>query len=161
MLFAVPVVIAMVWLGLSRLGAFKGGATLGALALLSIVRIPVEFSLHSLAEVRLVPYAMTWSGTNFDVFSGVTAPIVAWLVFTNRMANKVLIAWNVICLILLMNVVGTAILSIPFPFQMMNFEHPNLAVLRFPYALLPIIVVPAVLFSHVKSLRILLGSELI
>ncbi|MEM9987092.1 MAG: hypothetical protein AAF804_18515, partial [Bacteroidota bacterium] len=55
--------------------------------------------------------------------------------------------------------VGIAILSAPLPFQQLAFEQPNVAVLRFPYVLLPGVVVPLVLLSHLLSLKYLLWSQ--
>jgi hypothetical protein len=71
-----------------------------------------------------------------------------------------LIAWNLACLLLLANVVITAILSVPTPFQQFAFEQPNIAMLYFPFVWLPCLVVPAVVFAHVVCLRQLIAGNL-
>lgn len=44
-------------------------------------------------------------------------------------------------------------MGIPSPFQPHSFQQPNLAVLYFPYDLLPTVVVPIVLWAHGVTLR--------
>lgn len=123
------------------------------LTLLSIVRIPVELVLLWLYQNGQVPQIMTFEGNNFDILSGITAPLVAWLAFRGEKINrKLLIIWNIFALLLLFNIVITAVLSIPSPVQQISFEQPNRAVLYFPYIWLPAVVVPIVLFTHLASL---------
>ncbi len=103
---------------------------------------------------------MTFEGRNFDILSGLTAPIIAWLAFRNGKTNPpLLIVWNIFALLLLINIVTNAVLSIPAPFQQMAFEQPNRAVLYFPFVCLPALVVPIVLFSHLASFRQLLSND--
>lgn len=123
------------------------------LTLLSIIRIPVELVLLWLYQNGQVPEMMTFEGTNFDILSGITAPIAAWLAFRGGKINrKLLVVWNTFALLLLFNIVITAIFSTPSPIQQLNFNQPNRAVLYFPYIWLPAVVVPIVLFSHLASL---------
>lgn len=123
------------------------------LTFLHVIRIPVEIVLFWLFQQKLVPQLMTFEGTNFDILSGITAPIIVWLGFRKNKPNRILlIIWNILALGLLINIVTTAILSLPFPFQQTAFEQPNRAVLYFPFIWLPTVVVPLVLFSHLISL---------
>jgi hypothetical protein len=123
------------------------------LTLVHIVRIPVELTLLWLYFGGQVPRMMTFEGLNFDILSGVIAIGAFALGFRgNRPVRSVLIAFNVIGLLLLVNIVSIAILSLPTPIQRLNFDQPNWAVLYFPYVWLPSIVVPIVLFSHLASL---------
>jgi ABC-type antimicrobial peptide transport system permease subunit len=88
-----------------------------------------------------------------DILSGLTAPLILWLGFRKGKTNRIiLIVWNILALGLLINIVTTAILSLPFPIQQIAFEQPNRAVLYFPFIWLPTVVVPLVLFSHLISL---------
>jgi hypothetical protein len=120
-----------------------------SLLLLSFARIPVEFMLHALAEKRTIPAYMSFDGWNFDVLSGAGAMILWFLLQTKRQVHPVWIrVWNLVGLALLLNVVICGILSIPSSFQRFNFDQPNVAMLHFPYVLLPGLVVPLVLFSH-------------
>ena len=133
---------------------------LKTLTILHIIRIPVEIVLFWLFQEKFVPEVMTFEGRNFDILSGLTAPIIAWLGFRNGKVNRpLLIIWNIIALGLLVNIVTTAILSFPFPFQQMAFDQPNRGVLYFPFVLLPTVVVPLVLFSHLISLWQLLTDS--
>jgi len=126
---------------------------LRTLTLLSVVRIPVELVLLWLYQAGQVPQLMTFEGRNFDILSGLTAPLVAWLAFRGGKINKpLLIIWNLAALGLLINIVTNAILSLPTPFQRFAFDQPNLAVLYFPFIWLPSIIVPAVFFAHFASL---------
>ena len=67
-----------------------------------------------------------------------------------------LLWWNIISLGLLVNIIIYAVLSAPFSFQKMAFDQPNIAVLYFPFNLLPAFIVPVVLFGHLVSIRQLL-----
>lgn len=130
------------------------------LTLLHSVRFPVELVLMWLSTQKLVPELMTFEGLNFDILSGITAAPLVYLVFLRKKAGrKLLLAWNFICLVLLLNIVYLAIFSAPTPFQKFAFEQPNVAVFYFPFMLLPGCVVPLVLFSHLAAIRNLLRNK--
>jgi len=134
---------------------------LRTLTLVHVVRVPVELVLYWLCLGGLVPQIMTFQGRNFDILSGILAVAVFFLGFAGRRANKgILIAFNIVGLILLANVVSIAALSLPSPMQQLAFEQPNRAVLFFPYVWLPTIIVPIVLFSHLASLYKLATNKL-
>ena len=118
------------------------------------IRIPVEIVLVLLFYQGVVSVYMTFEGTNFDLFSGVTAPVVAYFAYRSIKQNKkLLLLWNIICLLLLLNVVITAVFAFPSPFQKLALELPNVAVLYFPFNLLPSVIVPLVLFAHLVAIR--------
>ncbi len=124
------------------------------LTYLHIVRISVELVLYWLCLYKAVPELMTFAGRNFDILSGISAPFIAYLGIQKKMLKrKVLFLWNVGALLLLLNIVINAVLSAPFAFQQFAFDQPNVAVLNFPFSWLPCFIVPAVLFSHLVSLR--------
>ncbi|MBL0047942.1 MAG: hypothetical protein IPP32_07610 [Bacteroidetes bacterium] len=129
------------------------------LTLLHVVRIPVELVLYWLFLNKAVPELMTFEGRNFDILSGLTAPVVFYFGYVKKSLGKyALLAWNIVCLGLLVNIVANAVLSAPFPFQKFAFDQPNIAVLYFPFVWLPCCIVPLVLFSHLASIRIILKS---
>jgi hypothetical protein len=133
---------------------------LSALTLLHTVRIPVEIVLLSLFVQRTIPQEMTFEGRNFDILSGITAPLMYYL--SRRHYNtKLLLLWNIVCVCLLLNVVITAVLAAPFTFQQIAFRQPNIAVLYFPFALLPSVIVPLVLLSHLAAIRQLLRKPVL
>ncbi len=150
-------IAVMVFTGRGR--AWAGGLDLLALTALQTMRLPVEIVLQRAGMEGQVPTMVTWAGTNFDVITGITAPVMAAYLW--RSANpdrRLLIAWNIICLGLALNVVGTAVLSIPGALQQLNFDHPNLLVLTVPYVLLPAVIVPVAFWAHAASLVKLLRS---
>jgi hypothetical protein len=125
-----------------------------ALTLFSVIRIPVEIVLFFLFEHQTIPQLMTFAGRNFDILSGVTAPIIYYVCFIQQKNNKtILLIWNVVCLALLLNIVINAILSIPSSFQLFAFYKPNIAIAYFSFVLLPAYLVPLVLLSHLVSIR--------
>ncbi|MFN6964839.1 MAG: hypothetical protein ACK4S4_13875 [Pyrinomonadaceae bacterium] len=132
--------------------------SLRALTMLHVVRLPVEIVLLWLFQGGLVPREMTFEGWNFDILSGLTAPIVYWLAFRRGATNRpLLIGWNVAALLLLANIVTIAILSFRSPMQQVGFDQPNVGVTYLPFIWLPALVVPIVLFAHVASLMQILG----
>ena len=155
-----PLLIAPPVLAIVLLLALKGGRSfvdtlnIETLTILHVIRIPVEITLYYLLMARLIPQSMTFEGTNLDIVSGITAPIVYYFAFSlKRMHPRILLIWNFVCLALLLNVVITAILSAPTPFQKFAFDQPNIGIGYFPFVLLPAVLVPIVLFSHLASIR--------
>lgn len=139
---------------------FIDGLNLRILTMLHIVRIPVELVLYGLYVYKAVPELMTFEGRNYDIVSGLTAPIIYYLGFVKKQFNtRLLLIWNFICLGLLFNIVVHAVLSAPFPFQQLAFDQPNIAVLHAPFNGLPSCVVPLVLLSHLAAIRQLLRSK--
>lgn len=160
-LFAVlPALLLIISLFIFARKSFIEPLPLKILTVLHIIRIPVELILHSLYENKMIPQIMTFEGWNFDILSGITAPIVFWLAFRGGKTNRtLLIIWNIFALLLLINIVTIAILSVASPIQRFAFEQPNRAVLFFPFIWLAAIIVPIVLFSHLASLWKLLKTE--
>lgn len=130
------------------------------LVALHIVRVPVEITLFLLFSYHFVPQLMTFEGRNLDILSGISAVLIFYFGYHRRSLNRaVLVTWNIICLALLFNIVIIAILSVPTPFQKLAFDQPNVGVLYFPFIWLPAFIVPAVLFSHLASLRSLFKNS--
>ncbi len=150
-----PNLIGMILLFATSKGrAWIDSLDLRMLTLLHVVRIPVEMVLFWLSVHLVVPDVMTFEGRNFDILSGITAPIVwYWGFVRGKLSRRVLLAWNFICLALVLNVVIHAILAVPTPFQQIAFEQPNIAVLYFPFNWLAAFVVPVVWFSHFVAIR--------
>lgn len=117
------------------------------------VRVPVEIALYWLYLGGQIPEVMTFEGSNYDIFSGLTAPFVVYFGFRRHILSKgTLIMWNLLCLLLLANIVTHAILAAPTPFQQIAFDQPNRGVFYFPFSWLPGFIVPVVLFAHITSL---------
>jgi len=158
----VPPVLLIVIMFLPKKGKeFIDRLDLRTLTILHIIRIPVEIVLLWLSIYKTIPGLMSFEGRNWDILSGITAPLIYFIVFRLKLAGrKFLLAWNFLCLALLINIVILAILSAPFPFQRLAFDQPNIAVLYEPFIWLPCCIVPIVLFSHLASIRqILMSTE--
>ncbi|MEY3442949.1 MAG: hypothetical protein RLZZ519_1230 [Bacteroidota bacterium] len=118
---------------------------------LQTFRILVEVVLWLQFRDGNCPEQMTFEGSNFDIIAGITAPIVGWLAFGGGRENRILaIVWNFIGMGLLLNVVVTAILSIP---QIGVFTPPNYMVAYWPMVWLPGFVAPFAMMLHLFSLR--------
>lgn len=116
---------------------------------LHVVRIPVELALYWLFLNKQVPQLMTFAGSNFDILAGITAPVIAYTAYHSFTLNKkTILIWNIISLLLLINIVVHAVLSIPTSFQQFAFDQPNVGLLHFPFVWLPSFIVPLVLLSH-------------
>lgn len=126
---------------------------------LHTVRIPVEIVLLYLFIYKAIPELMTFEGRNFDILAGLTAPLIGVLVLKKKAGNGLLIAWNAIALCLVSFILLNGILSAELPFQQFGFEQPNRAVTYFPFVLLPTVIVPIVLYTHLTDLILLLKER--
>lgn len=149
-----PLVFTIVQFSTKKGKAFIDSLDLKILTIIHIVRIPVEIVLYWLFVNKAVPELMTFEGRNFDIISGISAPFIYYFGFVkHKIGKSILIAWNFICLGLLLNIVINGILSAPTPFQQFGLEQPNIAVLHFPFMFLPACIVPMILFAHLSSIR--------
>jgi hypothetical protein len=140
--------------------AFLDELDLPTLTLFHVIRIPVELVLFWLFVGQHVPEAMTFHGRNVDIFSGLSAPIVYYFGFVKKLLSpQAIVVWNLVCLALLLNVVSTALLSLPARYIRFGFEQPNLALGYFPFVLLPSVLVPLVLLATSAAVRQLLKKR--
>jgi hypothetical protein len=141
-------------LAFSPLGArLADGVSFAALAGFQVFRVPVEWVLFQLHREGVVPVQMTFEGLNFDVLSGATAPLVAWLAARGRIGRTGLWLWNAAALALLANIVTIALLSAPTPLRAFANEPANTFVTRLPWVWLPGFLVPMALLGHLLSFR--------
>ncbi|TAH24382.1 MAG: hypothetical protein EAZ07_09710 [Cytophagales bacterium] len=126
------------------------------------LRIAVEIGLYFLYLQKQIPEIMTFEGWNFDIIMGISALILflSSYFFKTKPSLKLLLLWNFLGLMLLLNIVVIAILSAPLPFQQLSFDQPNVAVLEFPFILLPSFIVPIVILTHILSIKQLLTIKL-
>ena len=117
-------------------------------------RVGVEALLWLLSVHGALAPLMTFHGRNFDVLTGLTAPVAAWLCFGGeRRRTRLALAWNAVGLALLVNVVTHGILSTPTPFQVLHTTPPNTIVARFPTVWLVSFFVPLAFALHALSIR--------
>ena len=153
-----PGIIISILLFVTKWGKeFIDKLDLKALTIMHSVRIPVEITLYFVYSAGLIPVLMTFEGNNFDIISGITAPLIFYFGFIIKKLNRTaLLIWNILCTVLLLNVVVIALLSAQTPFQKLAFDQPNIGVTFFPFVWLPSVVVPIVLIGHLAAIRQLL-----
>ena len=121
------------------------------------IRLPIEIILFLLFSAELMSIYVTLEGTNFDIITGISAPVIALIAFKKKkILKKTLLIWNFLGLLLLINVMVTAVLSTPSTIQMIAFNQPNIAILYFPFNFLPSYIAPLMLFSHLVAIKKLL-----
>ena len=130
-------------------------ADINLLTAIHVIRVPVELVLYRLFLAGEIPVSMTFRGWNYDILTGIAALLLtAYTISTGKKIPSTFQQYfHVAGIVLLAVIVVTAILSIPSPFQLLAFEQPNMALLKFPYTLLPAVIVPTVLLSHLLALH--------
>lgn len=150
-----PTFVLMVILFNTKRGKmFIDSLPLAQLTMISIIRIPVEMVLFWLFINNAIPELLTFEGRNFDILAGISAPIIVYFGFVKgKWSKKVILGWNIVCLLLLINIVLMALFSFPTAFQQLAYDQPNTGILYFPFFWLPSFIVPIVFFTHFVSIR--------
>jgi hypothetical protein len=153
----IPIAVLMV----SLILAYGGAGTrisqyipLWTLVAIQSFRLPLELAMHALYERGIMPIQMSYSGRNFDIVTGATAIVVALLVRMGYGGRRLVAAWNVLGLALLINVVAVAIASTPL-FTFFGSEHVVTFVAYVPFVWLPAVMVVAALAGHLVIFRAL------
>lgn len=115
-----------------------------------VLRIPVEIVLYQLFLEQKIPRLMTFVGWNWDILPGLIACLfLVYMIIRKRSVNPILLTlWNIYGTFSLLLIFSLALLSSPLPIQQLAFTQPNIAVLEFPFCLLPTCIVPIVFLSH-------------
>ncbi len=161
MLVVVPIFTSLIALTVTPAGKrFLDALPLRSITYFHLIRIPVELVLLGLFVHRQVPEMMTFEGLNPDLLSGLTAPVIGWLVFRQKsLPMRALLVWNLMALFLLINIVTIALLSAPTFLQQLNVAQPNVGILKFPFVWLPGFVVPMVALCHLAAIRQLMNGH--
>jgi hypothetical protein len=61
---------------------------------------------------------MTFEGKNFDVLTGLLALPAAYFISTQKISSVTILVFNVIGILLLLNILIIAVLSMPTPFTL-------------------------------------------
>jgi hypothetical protein len=117
-------------------------------------RLPLELAMHRLAERGVMPGQMSYSGRNYDILTGATALLVALLIVAGKVGVRVLKLWNIVGLVLLVNIVTVAVLSTP-RIAYFGSTNVNTFVTVAPFVWLPAIMVLAALVGHLVIFRAL------
>ncbi len=153
MVFGSGIMLGSALIGFSRIGQWLALATsIPRLLAFQGFRLPLELVLHSWVRQGVIPETMTWTGSNWDVLSGIFALALAPLSHRSRLA-----AWagNIIGFLLLLNVGRVAVLSAPGPFGRPEIAPKLLLPYHLPYALIVPICVGGALIGHIVLTRAL------
>jgi hypothetical protein len=148
-----PTLVAVVVLGLSRnvktiADALPPSWIIG----LQSFRILIEIVLWQLVLQGRIARMMSIEGANYDLITGITAPVIAWMsAYTGN--GRIQKAWNIMGLALLANVMIRGMLNAPTRFRLIHDEPANTIIATFPYIWLPCFSVAVALFLHIVSLR--------
>jgi len=157
MLILVAIVVLGIVVARSEVGdRLARGLPLAALVGLQSFRFPLELVMHAAAERGIMPVQMSYSGRNFDIVTGITAVLLAaWLRF-GRPPRALVWVWNVMGLLLLLNIVTVAVLSTPMFAQFGNTpDRLNTFVAEAPFILLPTVLVLTAWTGHLIVFRAL------
>jgi hypothetical protein len=152
----VPIIMLVMFMARSRIGETVAlSFPLWLLMGMESFRLVVEIFLHQLWLDGQLPKMLTYQGANFDILVGISAPIVAWLLASRKISDRIALVWNVIGIVMLANVAVRAVLTTPGPLHLILTEVPNTAIGTFPYTFIPGLMVPLALMMHVLSIRAL------
>ncbi len=118
-------------------------------------RIVVELLILGLYKEGLGPELVSFEGRNFDILAGLSAPIVGYLAYNRKvLSHKVVIVWNICCLLLLANIVFIFISLIVRPLLWGFDSIPiSLDFPRLPYVYIAAAFMPTAVFMHLFSIR--------
>jgi small-conductance mechanosensitive channel len=115
-------------------------------------RLPLELAMHDMASRGVMPSVMSYSGRNFDILTGTTAIVLAFMVRVGLSGRRTVWLWNVCGLMLLVNVIGVALLATPV-FRYFGPDQLNIWVTYPPFVWLPTVLVLAALAGHLLVWR--------
>lgn len=115
-------------------------------------RLPLELSMHHAAAIGLMPEQMSYSGLNFDILTGSLAALLFVASRFTTVPRWLWAVWNVLGLLLLINIVTIAVVSLPI-IAAFGPNALNTWVAHEPYVWLPTVLVPFALFGHLLVFR--------
>ena len=121
-----------------------------------VFRVAVELLLFLAFTEGILPEQMTFTGLNYDLLAGLLAlPVGYYCFIKKKWPRSVAVVYNVLGLLLLLNVLIVAILSFPLPIRYFMNEPSTALVGSFPLIYLPSVLVVLALGMHIISLRAL------
>ena len=149
-----PTILATIILALSKFGSdVLRRVSLASLLLYQGFRVPVELMIHQLYADGVFPVQVTYLGRNFDVLTGIFGILLGLWATRKTPPTWALWAFNVIGLGLLVNVVVTALLSLPTAFRQFTEGPPITLIANSLFIWLPLWLVQGALFGHVLLFR--------
>lgn len=155
MLVVLPPVLAISYLSSStRVNSLIQEIPSSWLVYIQSFRVLVEFFLWILFTRNIIPVQMTFEGLNYDILTGLSAPLVAYYALSqNKWPRITAVLWNLAGLLLVTNIFLVAFLSTPSPLRQFFNEPPNTLVAYFPYVWLPAFIVPFAYLMHILSIK--------
>ncbi len=157
MVFFVYMIAVSIFLAFSKFGRLLvQHSSISQLIGFQSFRILAELALFIGLKEGLTPIQLTVEGYNFDIITGLSAVVVAYLVRGNNhqsLASALVFAWNTLGLGFLIVIAFIANTSLPTPFRLFMNEPSNIWVTRSPYILLPGILVVFALTGHLLVYR--------
>jgi hypothetical protein len=152
----VALVILSLVVAFSRFGTrLIDGLPLAWLIGVQVFRFPLELMLHRAYSEGVMPLQMSYAGWNFDIVTGLTALPVAWAVSRGYAGRGLVLAWNALGTVLLVNIVVIAVVSTPI----VGWFGPTLLntfVMFPPFVWLPAVMVLTAAVGHLLVWRALL-----
>jgi hypothetical protein len=155
MLIVLPPVLAISYLSSStRVNALIQEIPSSWLVYIQSFRNLVEVFLWMLFARNIIPVQMTFEGLNYDILTGLSAPLVAYYALgQNKWPRIVAVLWNFAGLLLVTNIFLIAFLSTPGPMRQFFNEPSNTIVAYFPFVWLPAFIVPFAYLMHILSIK--------
>lgn len=128
---------------------------------LQMFRLPLELIMHHAATVGIMPEALSYSGYNFDIATGIGAVLLFTALKLGVKVSAILIwVWNLLGIYCLVAITIIAIATSPMVHALgTDPRNLNTWVLYFPYVWLPVVLVTVALISHIAITRQLLGTK--
>jgi hypothetical protein len=139
-------------------GLLARALPLAALVAFQSYRFPLELLMHRAASEGVMPLQMSYSGQNWDILTGLTAIAVAFAVARGWAGRATVLAWNVLGLVLLANIIAVALRSTP-RFAAYGPDRLNTWVAYPPFVWLPAVMVLLALAGHGVIFRALASSS--
>lgn len=151
--------LSAVGLALSPVGRRLSTLPLALLVGFHAFRLPLELILHAWYVGGTLPEQMTWSGQNPDIVTGALALLLGLWGLRRPLPRGAAIAFEVIGLALLLNVMRVAVTSTPTPLRSFMHDPPVMLPWFFPYVWIVSVCVAGALFGHIVLLRALLARR--
>lgn len=117
-------------------------------------RILMELLLWMLFAKNIIPVQMTFEGLNYDVLTGLSAPLIGYYCLTlNKWPRIAAVLWNIAGLLLVTNIFIISVLSTPTPMRQFLNEPANTMIAYFPNVWIAAFIVPFAYFIHILSLK--------
>lgn len=152
--FCIPMCFILYFTFSSSLNKILLVTPVWALIYIQSYRLVVEILRWVLMILKVVPVQMSFEGSNFDIITGVTAPLVAYFCYQQKSwANNLALVWNFAGLILLGNRFIIGLLSMPTGFQAYNSDPAYTISAYFPMIISPAVLVPIGFAMHLFSIK--------